>query len=175
MRLAVTIAAAVLLAACGSDDSDKLPDNLTAAEGVERPDDLFENQAEGDAPPPPSDLDANQPPRAGTNAVETDEEEAAPPPSEAPQPTPSFDCDGALNRVEAMICGDPELARLDRRLARDYDRALGDASPAQRQRLTNLGRRYLADRNRCSTRDCVLQAYRWYLRDIETLAGRQDP
>lgn len=167
----MTIAAALLLASCGSDDSDKLPDDLTAAEGVNRPDDVFENQAEGEVETPPTDPNPAQPSRAETNAVETEEEDAAPPPSDVPQPTPSFDCDGALNRVEAMICGDPQLAQLDRRLARDYDRALGEASSAQRQRLTNLGRRYLADRNRCSTRDCVLQAYRWYLRDIETLMG----
>jgi uncharacterized protein YecT (DUF1311 family) len=170
----MTIAAALLLASCGSDDSDRLPDDLTAAEGVDRPDDLFENQAEGEAESPPPNADTISPTPAEANSIATGDEDAAPPPSDVAQPTPSFDCDGALNRVETMVCGDSELARLDRRLARDYDRALGEALPEQRQRLTNLGRRYLADRNRCSTRDCVVQAYRWYLRDIETLMSAPD-
>lgn len=175
MTRALAVAALLLLAACGSDESDKLPDDLASAEGVERPDTDVEPEAEQEAEPPPA------PAAAPTNqAVVTDPllpgtaEEPPPIPEEggrppASLPKPSFDCGGDLSRVETLICNDPQLAHLDRRLARDFDRALGEASPEQRQRLTNLGRRYLADRNRCPTRACVAQAYRWYQRDIATL------
>lgn len=172
----LAFAALLLLAACGSGDSDKLPDDLTSAEGVEQPDLAIENEPEPEPEPQPRTDEpfADVAPATPAPELEAPADPLAPEPAPRPAlPRPSFDCDAALNRVEAMICGDPELARLDRRLARDHDRALGQASPGERQRLATLGRRYLADRNRCSTRDCVLQAYRWYLRDIDSVMGWQ--
>ena len=166
MRLAVPLAAALLLAACGSPDQDKLPDDLSSAEGVERPDPTSEPEPEP-APEPANDVADN----LSANAVVVGDD-LAPRPATA---NPSFDCNGALSRVEAQICRDPEVAALDRRLADDYARALDEASPDQRARLTNLGRQYLGDRDRCTSRPCVIQAYRWYRRDIATLMGWPTP
>ncbi|MGA0605785.1 hypothetical protein ACO2Q0_07270 [Phenylobacterium sp. VNQ135] len=52
--------------------------------------------------------------------------------AEAPPPVradPSFNCRFAGTRAERMICGDPELARLDRRLDRAFDRAVASGIP----------------------------------------------
>ena len=170
MRHLLLAAALFALAACNSENSDKLPDDLTNSEGSAQPEVVINAEAEAE-----NDNVANEAEPADPLApVENEADQPVPPPPVA-LPKPSFDCDGPVNRVESMVCGDPQLALLDRRLAREYGKALEESSPEQRQRLTNLGRRYLADRNRCGTRDCVLQSYRWYLRDIETLMGWQTP
>ena len=64
---ALPFAAALLLAACGSPDQDKLPDDLSQAEGVERPDPVVENEPEP-APEPeaaPESEPAPEPEPAG--------------------------------------------------------------------------------------------------------------
>ena len=38
---------------------------------------------------------------------------------------PSFDCTKADGTIEELICGDPELAALDRRLAEVYGQSIG--------------------------------------------------
>ena len=157
-----------LLAACGSADQDKLPDDLTTAEGTANAEPEVEVEPEPE-PAPPTNAIANM------TEPEEDEIIEVEAPADVDMPKPSFSCEGRLNRVEALICTDPQLANLDRRLAREYSKALDEASPEQRERLTRLGRRYLADRNRCPTSDCVLQSYRWYLRDIELVMGWQSP
>ncbi|MCR5878242.1 lysozyme inhibitor LprI family protein [Phenylobacterium sp. J367] len=53
---------------------------------------------------------------------------AEPPPIPA-RARPSFDCRNAGTRAERMICGDDELARLDRRLDRAFDRAVSSGIP----------------------------------------------
>ena len=168
MRRALPFAAALLLAACGSPDQDKLPDDLSQAEGVERPDPVVENEPEPAPAPEPDNATTN----VSDNTVVVGDDLAP-----APEVTarPSFDCTGPLSRVEAQICRDPEVAALDRRLAADYARALDEASADQRQRLTNLGRQYIADRDRCTSRPCVIQAYDWYRKDIATLMDWPTP
>lgn len=165
----------VLLAACGNPDQDKLPDDLSSAEGTERAEPEFEVEPEPE-PPQPANVanvvvEREQPPQPEPEP-EPEVVERAPP---VALPTPSFDCSGSINRVERLICTDPQLANLDRRLAREYEQAMDEGSPEQRDRLQRLGRRYLSDRNRCPSTDCVLQSYRWYLRDIELVMGRQSP
>jgi hypothetical protein len=157
----------LLLAACGNSDQDKLPDDLTSAEGTPTQEPEIEVEPEPEPAPPVNAVEVGQPEQ------NPGEQDVAPPP--ASMPRPSFDCSGSLNRVEALICSDPQLANLDRRLAREFDQAMDEGSPEQRDRLQRLGRRYLGDRNRCPTTDCVLQSYRWYLRDIELVMGWQSP
>lgn len=170
MRPLALLVACLLLAGCGSENRDKLPDDLTSAEGADQPTPVIDEEESTDLAPEDNGAGAPEPPAPASNIVE---DPLAPLPPRPELPRPSFDCEGPLNRVEAMVCGDPQLAILDQRLAREYSRALEDSSPEQRQRLTNLGRRYLGDRNRCATRDCILQSYRWYLRDIESVMDWQ--
>ena len=167
MRSLGTVLAALLLAACGSQDQDKLPDDLTSAEGTPRADPAFEKEPEPE-PAPANDSASN----FSGNAIIVGDDLA---PKREATANPSFDCSGTLSRIEAQICRDPEVAALDRKLAADYARAMEAASPEERERLTNLGRQYLGDRDRCTSRTCVIQAYRWYRKDIATLMNWPTP
>jgi len=168
MRLLLVGVVALGLAACGSGDQDKLPDDLSASEGVENPTAVLnEPEPEPELEPEPEPEPANLP---DANALE---------PPESPSPVfsvqPSFPCSGRLSQVEAMVCTSPELAQLDRQLARVYQRAMSEADEEQELRLRRLGTRYIADRDRCETTACIAQAYRWYRRDVELVMGWQSP
>ena len=65
---------------------------------------------------------------------------------------PSFDCSKASTKVEKMICADEELAAVDRGMARLY------ASMRRSERYKGQAE-WLAKRNRCHDRDCLLDAY----------------
>lgn len=165
MMRAALFAAALLLGAC---DQDKLPDDLSQVEGNAVAEEV--NLAEEAEPEPPAPVEVE-------NVVE---EEPAPDeePSDSLAPTdsnPSFDCSAATNRVERHICDVPELGALDRRVAAAFDDALDEATPEQSDRLRNLGRQYISDRNRCRDDYCIRQAYRWYERDIYVVMGWQGP
>lgn len=72
----------------------------------------------------------------------------------AAQESPSFDCDKASAPVEALICGDRDLARLDARLAAAFkQRREGLAEPA-RARLLQDQRDWLKRR----LQDCAIPA-----------------
>ena len=72
MRLAVPLAAALLLAACGSPDQDKLPDDLSSAEGVERPDPALEPEPEPAAKAPSEEAPGPEPKPAPSEDGEVD-------------------------------------------------------------------------------------------------------
>jgi hypothetical protein len=165
MRRMVVGMVALSLAACGSGDQDKLPDDLTSAEGVETPEIVLNEPEPVAEPEPEPDPAADRSPDNGDGG--------APPPVATAQP--SFPCNGRLSRVEALVCTSPELATLDRQLARTYERAMSEADEDQAERLRRLGTRYIADRDRCETTACVAQAYRWYRRDVELVMGWQSP
>lgn len=79
---------------------------------------------------------------------------------EAAVPTPGFDCRQAEKVVEHWICASPELMQADLRLNEIYRTAQakpdGDATLAA-LRAGQL--RWLRQRNRCESQDCVAQAY----------------
>lgn len=159
-------ALALLLAACNPSEEDKLPANLAEAEGTARADDsVLSPPPEEELPDPAAEAPPPQLEEPTADPLEPGAERAAAP----PMAEPSYACRGALTRVEMLICSDSELAALDRQLARDYARAIDESSPEQEERLVRLGRRYLFDRDRCQTRECVVGAYRSYLRDIATI------
>ena len=82
---------------------------------------------------------------------------------------PSFSCRGNLNRAERLICDDPELARLDRQVARLYHGAGGpDASISE---VRTYVRGALVSRNRCRSFDCIRDVMQ---DEIEFLQGHQD-
>jgi hypothetical protein len=71
----------------------------------------------------------------------------------APATAPSFDCSRELSRTERLICADPWLAQSDRVLALAYSRA------APRQGLVGEQREWLARRDGCESRDCLVYRY----------------
>jgi hypothetical protein len=167
MKRAIVLAGLLLLSAC---DKDKLPDDLSQVEGNAVAEQAnAANEAENEVAPPAA---ATVEEAAPENELTSDEGDDPLAPKDS---NPSFDCSAASGRVERHICAVPELGALDRRVAASFDRAMDEASTEQGDRLRNLGRQYLADRNRCRDDYCIRQAYRWYERDIYTLMGWQGP
>lgn len=72
-------------------------------------------------------------------------------------PGPGFDCRKAASRVERAICGDKALALLDKRLTNVFAQAL--ATAADERALRRAQRRWLAQRDRCTDRACLVSAY----------------
>jgi uncharacterized protein len=68
--------------------------------------------------------------------------------------SPSFPCDGPLTAVETMVCTDPELAVRDRAMGQIY-RSVPPVFPL----VFKAQRRWLAERNTCRTRQCLMRAY----------------
>jgi len=93
---------------------------------------------------------------------------AAPPPrapvvAAAPAPAPqaarpSFDCGKARSVPEKLICGDPELAQMDRDLGRLHARAKNAAPDGAAFRRQNDAEWRRREAN-CRDRECLLQ---WY-------------
>jgi uncharacterized protein YecT (DUF1311 family) len=79
------------------------------------------------------------------------------------------DCRYARTRAERLICGDPELAALDRNLARAYDRALD--SGVSRRMLRRDQRDWLAERERAArySGDAVYDVYVERIGELEDL------
>lgn len=88
--------------------------------------------------------------------------------SEPPE-QPSFDCADADHRVETMICGDPELVVLDRKLDAVFQQALKkvEAMPNTAPEIRHMKAyelRWSRERNACvktaDPRICVAESYR---------------
>jgi hypothetical protein len=130
------------------------------------------------AVPPPSAGDA------GAAAPATIDGNAAAPVAatpQAPSPSasaarPSFDCARAGTPGEQAICQDSGLAKLDADMADQYRRSLATASPAQKQLLQQTRDRFLAYRDGCPSRQCMVQAYFGRMREIrDIMEGRLTP
>lgn len=93
---------------------------------------------------------------------------AAPP---RPVVQPSFNCRYASSRSERMVCGDPELARLDRRLDRAFERAVASGIPYRELRAEQDD--WLSIREDAARRspDAVGSIYRQRIAELEDLAG----
>ena len=89
---------------------------------------------------------------------------------------PSFDCTKARSKGEIAVCSDAGLAALDRNMATQYTRAVGTASPEQRDQLRQTRDRFLAYRDRCPNRTCIGDAYVGRMREIrDIMEGRWQP
>ncbi|MFL6751023.1 MAG: lysozyme inhibitor LprI family protein, partial [Sphingomicrobium sp.] len=112
---------------------------------------------------------------AGNQARELSEAEKA----DAKRYGPSFTCSPSNNDVEKMICDDAELARLDRYLNQLYDEALiFSNAPGYKSQLREFQNQFLEDRNACRTTDCIADAYRAQmenLQEIMNIPARLDP
>jgi len=70
----------------------------------------------------------------------------------------SFDCTLAKAPIEKMVCADGDLSRLDEMMASDYSELLL-ARPWDEDEVKPGQRAWLARRNACRDRACVLKAY----------------
>lgn len=143
-------------------------------------------------PPPTGQVAAPQPPAevAPVQGVSPGQPVQAPAPQPQPGPAPapaaphttaasahpSFSCGNARTRGEIAICGDPELAALDRRMAIEYGRAAALAAPDQRALLRETAHRFYAYRDRCPDAQCIAAAYNDRVREIrDIIEGRWQP
>lgn len=69
----------------------------------------------------------------------------------------SFDCAKAMSSVEKMICSNQMLATYDVRMMQSYKAAM--ASRSDKSAVRNAQRTWMAQRNACTTLDCVSRAY----------------
>ncbi|MGF6923114.1 uncharacterized protein OKW28_007311 [Paraburkholderia sp. 40] len=74
-----------------------------------------------------------------------------------PAQGPSFDCTRAATAQERLICQDPELSGMDRKMYTLYRSALGATSPTARA----AQREWLAhSRNVCQDKACLTESYK---------------
>lgn len=92
--------------------------------------------------------------------------ESEPEPAPTASANPSFDCRFARTRSEIAVCNDTDLAALDRQMASQFQSALSNASPRQRQLLQTTRNRFLRFRNACRSNDCIADVYRGRMREI---------
>jgi uncharacterized protein YecT (DUF1311 family) len=93
-------------------------------------------------------------------------------PQAAPEPVtanPSFDCNRARTRGEVAVCNDLGLAALDRQMAGEFNSAMRQANRQQRALLERTRGRFLSFRDRCSTNQCIADAYRGRMREISDI------
>ena len=119
-------------------------------------------------PAPPAVQTARAPPPPAARVVEPPRREAIAPPSsraEAPFRGPSFNCRYARTPSERMVCGEPDLAAADRRLAAEFDRAMARADDPRA--LRRQQDRWLAARERAgSNYDAVRELYDLRIREL---------
>lgn len=87
-----------------------------------------------------------------------------------------FDCAKARSTAAKLVCGDPDVSRLDDRLASAYASHLSQAR--DREAARRAQQRWLAEiRDRCEAAPCLRTAYRERLREIESTgsAGKHCP
>ena len=86
---------------------------------------------------------------------------AAPPASaQSTAQRASFSCARAASAPERLICGDPELARLDRIMADLFAQTRSLLLNVQQTAEADKGQRaWLAQRNRCRDVQCLRRAY----------------
>jgi len=74
------------------------------------------------------------------------------------------------------VCGDIDLAGLDRAMSTEYGRASAVATPEQREILRETARRFYAYRDRCPDRQCIAAAYAGRVSEIrDIIEGRWQP
>jgi uncharacterized protein len=101
---------------------------------------------------------------------------AVPVRAQAQKPGPTFDCSKASGQVEKLICKDPELAALDRKMANIYAAAMKrfPADIAAKERVYQRG--WIKGRNDCwkaeDVRRCVVEEYRTRIVELQIRSGQ---
>lgn len=70
-----------------------------------------------------------------------------------------------------MVCGNAELAALDRRMSSQFYAALGKADADGRAALRRSRDAFLTTRNRCRDEACVAQVYGERMDEIARMTG----
>lgn len=81
----------------------------------------------------------------------------------------SFDCVKAVSKVEKLICADPELSKLDEKLAATYKTALQDEKQAETIRRSQ--KQWMKDRNSCADAICLKHTYEARLQGLSNDGG----
>lgn len=156
MRRGLWVALALLTAACSAKSG-------TGTEG--------NNVTAGDLPiAAPSDTPTPSPTSTmigeGDPARDDSSTVASTDASDSASDKPSFDCQGQISSVEAMICGDPHLAKMDRLVTHDYTSWSADTDAEGRAELLAAQREFLRKRNQCADIECLEDAYTERLADF---------
>lgn len=96
----------------------------------------------------------------------------------------SFDCTKSLTAVEALICSEPELSRLDDRLNKVYGEAKAKFKPVAALRIRQA--EWVRRRNACEydrgervpatyQKTCIAEAYRQRIKEVSMLMTRELP
>jgi uncharacterized protein len=99
--------------------------------------------------------------------------------------SPSFDCAKAAGQVEALLCKDEDLAKLDRKMAEVYNAALRAMSEGDRKTERAAQQQWLKDRNakretwrsesRCAqgrdVKNCVTALYEARIAELQIKSG----
>jgi uncharacterized protein len=76
----------------------------------------------------------------------------------------SFDCSKATLKIEKLVCGDDQLAGLDRTLADDFKKAMGQITADDQKDLRMTQAAWIESRNACGDESdpkaCALQSYK---------------
>ncbi|PWU31473.1 hypothetical protein DK254_02960 [Pseudomonas sp. RW407] len=72
----------------------------------------------------------------------------------------SFDCAKASSYAEKEICSDSLLGKLDDALASNYQSMLGADFGGSVKSLKAQQRKWLLERNKCTSRNCLVSSYK---------------
>jgi uncharacterized protein len=94
----------------------------------------------------------------------------------APLATPSFNCRTARTTGEITVCGNANLASLDRQQALFYSQSWLGADAARRAQLQITRNRFISRRDRCRSIACTRTAYLARMREVsEIMIGQSRP
>jgi uncharacterized protein YecT (DUF1311 family) len=107
---------------------DQQARDLAAAESLVVPVEIAAPQPSPAPPPAAAPLDV-LPPEAAPAAAPAATAPVRPAAAPAPRADPDFDCRRPNSQSERLVCGDAELARLDRNMNRAFDAAVAAGAP----------------------------------------------
>lgn len=81
---------------------------------------------------------------------------------------PSFDCSKVSSGPERLVCNSPQLAALDVELAQAYKRQMELTDDKKQLKVDQIEWRK-KERDACSSADCIAQAYRSRIDDLESV------
>jgi hypothetical protein len=101
---------------------------------------------------------------------------ALPKPEPVPPASESSSCLTSARRTDRLMCGDRNLASLDRQLKLLYRQSYSGADESKRTALVGKRQRFNDRRDTCETSNCLTTAYVLRLKEIsDIMAGRVQP
>ena len=115
-------------------------------------------------------------PALAKRMVEPDPSVATPAKPSAQPASSNSSCPSPARRADRLMCGDRNLASLDRQLALLYRQSYSQADEAKRAALVGTRQRFNDRRDTCETSNCLTTAYVVRLKEIsDIMAGRVQP